>query len=37
MRRLAEALPPEDVADDDPLYRAALAVEDDDRSPISTG
>ncbi len=28
---LDEALPPEEVSDDDPLYRAALAVEADDR------
>ena len=30
-RLLEEALPPEEVADDDPLYQAALAVEQDDR------
>ncbi len=30
-RLLEEALAPEDVADDDPLYQAALAVERDER------
>jgi hypothetical protein len=30
-RLLEEALPAEDVADDDPLYQTALAVEKDDR------
>jgi metal-responsive CopG/Arc/MetJ family transcriptional regulator len=30
-RLLEEALPPEDIADDDPLYQAALAVEQDER------
>ena len=30
-RLLEEALPPEDVADNDPLYQAALAVEKDDQ------
>ncbi len=30
-RLLEEALPPEEIADDDPLYQAALAVETDDR------
>ncbi len=30
-RLLEEALPPEDIADDDPLYQTALAVENDDR------
>ena len=30
-RLLEEALPPEDIADDDPLYQAALAVEKDER------
>lgn len=28
---LDEALPPEEISDDDPLYRAALAVEADNR------
>jgi hypothetical protein len=30
-RLLEESLPPEDIADDDPLYQAALAVEKDER------
>ncbi|MGE3279595.1 MAG: hypothetical protein AB7H90_05415 [Alphaproteobacteria bacterium] len=30
-RLLAEALPPDEVAEDDPLYQAALAVEKDER------
>jgi hypothetical protein len=30
-RLLNEALPPEEVSDDDPLYRAALDVERDER------
>jgi hypothetical protein len=30
-RLLEEALPPDAVADDDPLYQAALAVEKDER------
>lgn len=30
-RLLEEALPPEEIADDDPLYQAALAVEQDDQ------
>lgn len=30
-RLLEEALPPEDASDDDPLYRAALEVEQDER------
>jgi hypothetical protein len=30
-RLLNEALPPEEVADDDPLYQAALDVERDER------
>lgn len=30
-RLLEEALPPEDVADDDPLYQAAVAVERDEQ------
>lgn len=30
-RLLKEALPPEEVSDDDPLYQAALAVERDER------
>jgi hypothetical protein len=30
-RLLEEALPPEDIAENDPLYLAALAVEKDDR------
>lgn len=30
-RLLEEALPPEDVSDDDPLYRATLVVEQDER------
>jgi hypothetical protein len=30
-RLLKEALPPEEISDDDPLYRAALEVERDDR------
>jgi len=29
-RLLEEALPPEDIADDDPLYQTALAVEKDE-------
>jgi hypothetical protein len=30
-RLLKEALPPEEVSDDDPVYRAALEVERDER------
>jgi metal-responsive CopG/Arc/MetJ family transcriptional regulator len=30
-RLLEQALPPEDAGDDDPLYQAALAVEQDEK------
>lgn len=36
-RLLEEALPPEEIADDDPLYQAALAVEQDERLASEMG